>query len=406
METLNSYSMNGYRFTIWFFRMLLTIMIAAISLTFLLDINDSVSITEGELIASNPQCDHLAPFEAELLKVNVKEGQHVSKGDTLIVLQNNDYLIQEAMKKLQIEFLEKRIQSLIVLRENLQTKKMSVMKGRLFSAKSHQMELTRLISKINALNERSDFQKRRLSSASEKYFADSSLYHKDMLSKIEYNDTKDANLQLKENIAETKNLLQQQITERNLSDNDYYKEQNDFSLRQVELVENDQSLLQAKYDAENQLVQAKEALKQIETLLNERYIIATKSGVINYIFNTRNTSNLIAKGNLLISVAPQNKTYYAKVIVPEKDIQYIKTGLNALLKLDAYYYLEYGILEGKVSYLAERKEQDKFFALIDLPVLNNLEIKSGYSIQGEVVIQKMPLYKYIIKKTFKKLNYL
>jgi hemolysin D len=404
MEALNNYNMNGYKLTIWFFRLFLIIIIVAISLLFLLSINDTVSIDEGELIAVNPQCDYKAPFEAELKKINIKEGQEVRKGDTLLILQNKDVITQQAKTKAETEYLQKKIQSIIVLRKALQNKKIAITQGKLLSAKNHQLEVNKSINVIDALNEQYEYQLKRLSSAGEKYAADSILYQKDLLSKAEYNDTKDASFLLKENIANTKSSGQQQIAEKNLADNAFHKEQNDLSLRQVELIENEQSLIQTEYDAENQLNQAKEALKQIELLLTEQYIIATNTGVVNYIFNTTNTSNVMAKGDLLISVAPQNRSYYAKVIIPEKDIQYVKVGLNVQLKMDAYYYLEHGMIKGKVSYIAERKEKDKFFALIDLPELNNFQIKSGYKIQGEIILQQMPLYKYIIKKIFKNID--
>jgi multidrug resistance efflux pump len=168
-------------------------------------------------------------------------------------------------------------------------------------------------------------------------------------------------------------------------------------------MENDQSLLQAINDYEGQLAEAKQALEHIENMLLQQYVIANNTGIVNYVFNTTHTSSLIAKGNLLISVAPEYTSYYAKVIIPEKDIQYVRSGLEAKLKLDAYHYLDHGIVNGKVTYLSERKENEKFYALIDLPALNNFKIKSGYSIQGDIVVERMPLYKYIIKRIFKNL---
>jgi hypothetical protein len=113
---------------------------------------------------------------------------------------------------------------------------------------------------------------------------------------------------------------------------------------------------------------------------------------------------LISRGDLLISVAPQTVSYYAKVIVPEKDMPYVKAGLDARLKLDAYHRLEFGTINGKVMYIAERKENEKFYALVKLPKIKGYQLKSGYTIHGDIVVRRLPLYKFFIKKLFKRFD--
>jgi multidrug resistance efflux pump len=168
--------------------------------------------------------------------------------------------------------------------------------------------------------------------------------------------------------------------------------------------EQEQTLQQSKNQLSNQLVQGRASVQQTETDLSKQNVIAENDGIVNYLFNTNKTSNLLAKGDLLVSVAPENLDYYAKAIISQRDIPYVKAGLQARLKLDAYYHFEHGILKGKVSYLAERKENEQFYALIQLPLSKNYDLKPGYTIRGEIVVQKMPLYKYLVKKLFKRFD--
>ena len=104
MEALNCYNTNGHKYMIWFFRLIIVLIIAIAITRTVYDINDTVPIREGEIIAANPQSDYLAPFEAQLVKVNVSEGQEVQPGDTLMVLENKDYLAQLAKTKTEIEY--------------------------------------------------------------------------------------------------------------------------------------------------------------------------------------------------------------------------------------------------------------------------------------------------------------
>jgi hypothetical protein len=104
----------------------------------------------------------------------------------------------------------------------------------------------------------------------------------------------------------------------------------------------------------------------------------------------------------LVSIAPQSVSYYAKVVIPEKDILQVRSGLNTKLKTDAFQNFKHGIIEGKVSYVADRKEEEKFYALVELKEVPKFKLRSGYAVYGEIIVERRPLYKYFIKKLFKR----
>ncbi|MEJ7738504.1 MAG: HlyD family efflux transporter periplasmic adaptor subunit [Chitinophagaceae bacterium] len=402
MEALNNYNFTGFNFALWFYRILLSIITIMIVLLFLLKINETISIREGEIVSANPQADYKAPFEAEVVKINVKEGQPVKRGDTLMALKNIEFADQHAKTKAEIEYLQKKIQSMIVLMAAIKKKNSAIDQVGTITSKKYQLGINRLVDDMKTMDEQYSYQKQRLSAANEKYVGDSILYKKDMLSKYEYNTTKDANLALKENLSTMENQRRKQLSEKSLAYNDFTREQNNLLLSKVQLEENAQALIQAKNEYESQLLQATSTLRKLESELNKQNLIASTSGIVNFLFNTKQTSNLITKGDLLISIAPQTISYYAKIIVPEKDMPYIRAGLDAQLKLGAYHNFEKGMINGQVSYVAERKENDKFYALVQLPVSTRFRLKSGYSIYGEIIIQRLPLYKYFIRKIFKR----
>lgn len=404
MEALDNYSFKGYNFTIWFFRLLLFIAITTTVLVFVLHINETVTIKEGEIVAANPQSDYKAPFEAQVTKILVKEGQPVEAGDTLLVMQNTDFLEQLAKTKTEIEYLQKKIRSIDVLEQAVQKRRTAIDQTTAIASQKYKYEVNSVVNDMKTLDEQFALQKERMQSANEKYQGDSILYKKDMLSKYEFNNTKDANLALKENLSTMKSQRNNRLAQRNIAYNNFTKEQNTLVLGKVQLEENAQALVQAKNDYESQLLQAKETLHKLETELNKQNVVAATSGIVNYLFNTKLSSNLITKGDLLVSIAPKTVSYYAKVIVPEKDMPSVKSGLDARLKLDAYQNFQYGPIDGKVSYVAERKENDKFYALVQLPQNNRFQLKSGYTIYGEIVLQRLPLYKYFIKKLFKRFD--
>lgn len=401
MEPLTNYSTSEYKFTIWFFRLLLLIVTTTVVLVLVLRINETVTIREGEIVAKSPQSDFKAPFESQLIKIYVKEGQPVKAGDTLLVLKNVDLAEQQAKTSTEIQYLQKKIESFDVLEGAVQKKKAAIDQTSAITAKKYQLEINKLVGDMKSLDEQYNFQRERLSSAREKYIGDSILYKKDMLSKYEYNNTRDANLVLKENMNAMASQRNKQLSEKNLAYNDFTKDQNTLMLTKVQLDENAQALMQAKNDFQSQLLQAKEALNKIETELKKQSLVASNDGIVNFLFNTKQSSNLISKGELLVSVAPKSISYYAKVIVPENEMPYVKSGLDVRLKMDAYQHFQKGPITGKVSYVAERKENKKFYALVDLAEAKQFEFKPGYTLRGEIVIDRLPLYKYFIKKLFR-----
>jgi hypothetical protein len=63
-----------------------------------------------------------------------------------------------------------------------------------------------------------------------------------------------------------------------------------------------------------------------------------------------------------------------------------------------------GILKGSVSYIPDRKPNEDFFVMIDVAPTDKFQLKSGYSLKGEIIIERLKIYQFILKKLFKKLD--
>src|ERR1700712_545691 len=94
------YSAKTQKFIAWFFRILVGFLALSLLLLFTVRINDTVSFTQGEIISQSPQLDLKAPFEAQLSKTYVHEGQKTKAGDTLMIIYNEansrEYITQKA----------------------------------------------------------------------------------------------------------------------------------------------------------------------------------------------------------------------------------------------------------------------------------------------------------------------
>jgi multidrug efflux pump subunit AcrA (membrane-fusion protein) len=398
------YSMNSQKFIVWFSRILFGFLLLGLILLFTVKINDTVSFTQGEIISQSPQLDLKAPFEAQLLKVYVHEGEKIKTGDTLMIVYNDanakEYTAQNANKN----FLEKKLQSVQLLINASGKKKNEVGVENKLNTSDRDLNTENINNNIQLLNAQYKLQQQKLNDALERNKADSVLYKKDMLSKLEYNAGKDLTNDIQESLNNTKAELQKQLTQKDANTNVFASKQHQLVLNNIELEENDQNLNQLQIDLQNELVKTNENLGFLSRELSKQYLIATANGTVNFIYNAQQTSNLINKNDLLLSISPDKNDFYAKVVLPENNIQYVKQAMPAHLELDAYYHLEYGIIKGNVTYISTRKENDKFYALIKLNNANRFQLKSGYNISGEIITGRLILVQYFIKRLFKEFD--
>mgnify|MGYP000990224760 FL=1 len=88
MENSFYYNTKSIRFIKILNRVLIAFLIIIVILVFTINMNDTVSFKEGQIFSDTPQLKINAPNEVKVLKVLVKEGQEVQKGDKLFVFEN------------------------------------------------------------------------------------------------------------------------------------------------------------------------------------------------------------------------------------------------------------------------------------------------------------------------------
>lgn len=406
MELLNNYnySIREHKFTVWFFRSLIFITMMVLILFFSIRTNESVTIREGEIIANNPQIDVKAPFDGQFKAILTREGESVGAGDTLIILENRELIAQKSKIEHELEYLKARAQSIDGLHTALNKKIRTYASSNQISSQKMELDTQLLESHLEMTTYQSELMKGRLESAKEKYEGDSILFYKDMLSKYEFNDTRDAYLALKERIAEIEDESTTYASEKQLARNAYQQIENELSLGRLEMEESLNTLQQSQIEIQTQIKLSEATKAQIDKDLDLQYIIASEKGTVNFLFNTKLSSNLILKGELLVSIAPETANYYAKVTVPEKELPFLVKGLPARLKLDAFNQFEYGTLEGTLDFIAERKENEFYYAHIQLPNETPLNLRPGYAVRGEIILSRRSIYQLFVKKIFNKID--
>lgn len=176
-----------------------------------------------------------------------------------------------------------------------------------------------------------------------------------------------------------------------------------------------------------EIAQTENQIKSLEFQLTQYTVKAPVAGTI-FEFPIENAEASVEAGETIAAIAQiENNLYPESELVlrakmPSSETAFLKTGLPAKVKLDAYPFQDYGIVEGHVSWISpdskvaqdsqsmQPVEQSEFFELeitIDQANLTTkteqIPLAPGQTAIAEVVIRQRRLIDYFLDP-FKKLN--
>lgn len=405
MENSLYYNTKSIRFIKILNRILVAFLLITIILIFTIKMNDTVSFKEGQIFSDTPQLKINAPNEAKVLKVLVKEGQEIKKGDTLFLLENKKTKSDFEILNTGVAGMKHKINIINKLIQNTRNRKNSLKQLLNIQANIYKTDRRKAEQEISSLNNKINLSSQQSSILTDKFQTDSVLYAKGAISRYELTETKNRNLDdRKGQIDITSSYEVKNYDFENLSNN-YQKTNNDL-LRNIIDVENQiHNYQQDIVELETLIKDGKSNLIYITDELGKLLIVSPIDGTISNLFNSRQNLEIVNKGEILTIIAPKKEAFYAKVILDEKDLAYIKKGQEINLKLDAYNYYRFGAVKGKITYVSPSDVDKTFYCLATIKKYNsNINLKAGYKLKGEVIIEKMKLYQYIMKKLFNKID--
>lgn len=405
MENSFYYNTKSIRFIKILNRVLIAFLIIIVFLIFTIKMNDTVSFKEGQIFSDTPQLKINAPNEVKVLKVRVKEGQEVQKGDTLFVLENKKTKSDYDILNTNVSGMKNKINIINKLIFNTINRKNSLKQLLEIQSKIYKTDRKKAEQEISSLNTKINLSSQQTSILTNKFQTDSLLYTKGAISRYEMTETKNRNLDdQKGQLDMQSNYDVKNYDFENLSNN-YQKTNNDLRRNIIDVENQIHSYLRDIVELQTQIKDGKSNLTYISDELGKLLVVSPIEGTVSNLYNARQNLEIINKGDILTIIAPKREAFYAKVILDEKDLAYIRKGQEINLKLDAYNYYRFGAIKGTITYVSPSDVDQTFYCLANIKKYNpNINLKAGYKLKGEVIIEKMKLYQYIIKKLFNKID--
>jgi multidrug resistance efflux pump len=171
-------------------------------------------------------------------------------------------------------------------------------------------------------------------------------------------------------------------------------------------------LEQLEHDVNQQKIIFEQALQTLKSnvadWLHKYTIQSPLDGTIFFTLPLQQ-NKFIEAGKLLRYINPQDSKFYVEMYLPQNNSGKVDTGMQVQLRFDAYPYQEVGFVKGRLDYISKIASDSGFLATIQLDnglttnLKNNIQYKNGLTAQAIVITKNMRLlqrlYYNIVKTT-------
>ncbi len=163
-------------------------------------------------------------------------------------------------------------------------------------------------------------------------------------------------------------------------------------------------------DMQSELEQTLQVLKQREEALQATRIRAPMSGTVKNIAVTT-IGAVFRAGDELMQIVPSDEPLLVEVRVQSADVAFIRPGLEANVKLDAYDFTVYGSLKGEVAYVSpdtidedlKQNEEPYYKVLVEITEIpersgvDPIAVIPGMTTTVEIITGHKTVAQYLLK---------
>jgi len=243
------------------------------------------------------------------------------------------------------------------------------------------------------INQQKSIQEQEFANAQEEYDAYKKLKSKNVISNSEFKQQENKYLSSKYPLQQTATAL--------LNNNSSYMAKQ----KEIATLNNTIREERAKFaQALNAMV------TETNSWLMKYVIFSPLAGKVGYAGILQENQNVNVNQELFI-VNPGNTDFFGEVQIPQYNMGKVKLGQRTLIKLRSYPFEEYGIINGKISYITDVALKDSvFIAKIDFGKFeqknpsNPIVLKPGMQADAEIITKESSLLQRFLRNMTKMLN--
>lgn len=363
-----------------------------------------VVVTAGGKIIPDGEIKIVQPLETGVIKnILVKEGDYVTKGQTLIEIDTSTTEPELNAKEKSLEYIQSESSRLEAQAEGSDFDIESKTQRRLYAAEFSDLknqlnaktqEIGQINSQISSSNSERENYKHLLSLNLDKERRMSEV--SDIIAHNELDKVRMENSSYRTNIS----TINSKINELNHRKNQIAQEAN--YLRSNFRTQH----LNQLSEKELQEISLNSDIEQIKFRKTQQNITSPVDGFVNSLL-IHTVGGVVTPAKEILSIVPSNTPLSAKVNVLNKDIGFIKEGMPVQIKIDTFDFQKYGMIEGIVKKVPKDSIEDEKLGLVyevfikptslTLPIDGQNEpITTGMSLKAEIKVGKRRIIEFFI----------
>ncbi|HLP87888.1 MAG TPA: HlyD family efflux transporter periplasmic adaptor subunit [Nostocaceae cyanobacterium] len=166
----------------------------------------------------------------------------------------------------------------------------------------------------------------------------------------------------------------------------------------------------------SEIEQTKSQIKSLQLQLQQRVVRSPVDGII-FELPIKKPGSVVQPGQRLAQIAPKNATLILKAQMPSQHSGFVKVGMPVKIKFDAYPFQEYGIMEGRITWISpdskiqenglNRTEVYELDIALEQPYIKTgdklIPLTPGQTASAEVIVRQRRIIDFILDP-FKKLQ--
>lgn len=179
------------------------------------------------------------------------------------------------------------------------------------------------------------------------------------------------------------------------------------SAKEKEIMELDNQIREER----SKFIHALNSLISALEIWKSKYVLsASQSGKIAFA-GIIQENQFINAGDEIFYVNPGNTDFFGEMPIPQYNMGKVRAGQEVLIKLKSYPYEEYGMLRGKINYIAEVPYRDSVFvSKVNIGqtafsgIKRSLKLKNGMTADAEIITEDVSLLNRVSRNIIKMLK--
>jgi hemolysin D len=328
---------------------------------------DEVGVAQGRLEPKGKTIRLDAPVAGTVSAIRVQEGQVVQKGLPLMELQSDvvNADLQQAQTKL--EGLLNRRTQLIAIKSQLESSLSTAQQQVRAQAVSQQATIDKVQKQQNSLQDSLSLIQSLLEKDRSKVEQLGSLSGQGAIPRSQAEDAERIMIQNSQQLQKTQTDIQQAQAEVQKQRSEYQRILRDGELSISDKTKQVKELQSQIIDAQSEAGQTQNLIKSLQYQRQQRVLYSPADGTL-FQLQVQHPGAVVQPGQVVAQIAPKSARLVLRARMEDKQTGFLKVGMPAKIKFDAYPFQDYGIQSGRITWIAPTSSQP--------PPSNNPEDKS------------------------------